>query len=486
MSRKKDLEEYSEEYNEEYAEEYSEEYTEEDAQEEMEYEQEDEEAEYLDEKSERRVYRRKRRIRNQIISYIVMIAVIIGLGYAGYKGSGIIRKHFAKNKAEVTQQQEPEEEPQEVVEIPAPEEEEPEQVEEVQVNPADEVARYYIEKMTTEEKVAGLFFVTPESMMDGVSQAVLAGGKTQEALDKYAVGGIIYFDKNIQDAQQITDMIAGTRDMSHYPLFFGVDEEGGSVSRVAGSIDSIANVGNPSELGATYQATDAYNAYINIAGYLNSLGFNVDFAPVADIYDGNNKMFEKRSFGTDPDTVSAYTYQAIYGLQDAGISAVAKHFPGHGRCDADSHNGRTTLDVPLEEIIGYDALPFQNAIAAKVDFVMVGHISLPQVIGDYTPASMSSAIVTDVLRAQLGYDGIIITDAMNMGAITTYYGSAEAAIAAIKAGCDMILMPEDFKAAYQGVLEAVNNGEIPMERIEESLMRIYRVKCKGMTIADVQ
>ncbi|MCM1536964.1 MAG: beta-N-acetylhexosaminidase [bacterium] len=437
---------------------------------------------YSEERSAKRVVRRKRRIRNQIIAYIVLLLIVAGLACgAVFVGKQLVRLIDSRQPDEPVEEDVP---PTEVIAVNSPTVT-PEPEPEPEVNPVDEVARYYIDQMTTEEKVAGLFFVTPESMMENVSQAVRAGAKTQEALGRYAVGGIIYFGSNIQSADQITEMLAGTQEMSKYPLFLGVDEEGGSVSRVADALSEVDNVGSARELGAAGDGGEVYIAYSGIGQYLTKYGFNVDFAPVADIYDGENSMFAERSFGTDADTVAMLVSQAVMGLQDNGISACVKHFPGHGSADADSHDGRATNEMTENNLMETEVVPFRMALEANPDFVMVSHISVPGITWDYTPASMSSDIVTRILRMQLGYEGIIITDAMDMGAVTTYYTSAQAAVDAINAGCDMILKPDNFKEAYQGVLDAVNNGEISIERIEESLMRIYRVKCAGMTIADV-
>lgn len=437
---------------------------------------------YSEERSARRVVRRKRRIRNQIIAYIVMLMLVAGLICgATFAGKQLIRFIDARRSTVPVEEDVP---PQEVIEVNSPSLT-PEPEPEPEVNPVDEVARYYIAQMTTEEKVAGLFFVTPESMMENVTQAVRAGAKTQEALDQYAVGGLIYFSHNIQSGDQITEMLEGTQEMSKYPLFFGVDEEGGNVSRVAESLSGVENVGSARELGAAGDGGQVYIAYAEIGRYLTEYGFNVDFAPVADIYDGENSMFADRSFGTQVETVSILVSQAVMGLQDNGVSACVKHFPGHGSTDADSHNGRATNDMTRDNLMATEIVPFQMALEADPDFVMVSHVSLPGITWDYTPSSMSTDVVTGILRRELGYDGIIITDAMDMGAITTYYTSAQAAVDAINAGCDMILKPDNFKEAYQGVLDAVNNGEISIARIEESLMRIYRVKCAGMTLADV-
>lgn len=443
---------------------------------------EDAEDQNIDEKSARRIARRKRRIRNQIIAYIVMLVFMVGLIWgAVFGGKQLIKYVDSRKSPEPVQEDNPPDDP--IVVGPPEPTLEPEPTPEV--NPVDEVARYYIDQMTLEEKVAGLFFVTPESMMEGISQATVAGAKTREALDKYAVGGIIYFKKNIQSKDQLTKLLAGTAEMSRYPLFLGVDEEGGSVARVADALSDVNNTGNASKIGASGDTTQAYNAYYEIGSYLTRLGFNVDFAPVADLYDGKNAMFKDRSFGTDADVVKTFVYQAVCGLQDNGVSACLKHFPGHGRTSADSHNGMAVSGATEEELLDYDIIPFEMALSANPDFVMMGHISLPNVLGDNTPASMSSDIVTGILRDKLGYDGIVITDALNMSAVSDYYTSAEAAVNVIRAGCDMILMPDDFKEAYQGVIDAVGRGEISVERIEESLLRIYRVKCAGMTLSDL-
>ncbi len=339
---------------------------------------------------------------------------------------------------------------------------------------AEERAREYISQMSLEEKVAGLFFVNPEVIGEGIS----VGGDTEAILNRYAVGGVIYFENNIGTEAQLTQMLAQTREYSKYPVFLAVDEEGGRVARVAQSFDSVENTGSASELGKKGDPKAAYRAYGEIGTYLGRYGFDVDFAPVADIYNESNSMFEQRSFGKDARSVADYVFQAVKGLEDKGVSACAKHFPGHGSTEGDSHTGLAVSRLTEQELLDRELLPFKSAISAGTDFIMMGHISLPNVLGNDTPATLSPEIVTGLLREKLGYNGIIITDAMRMSAVTRMYGASEAAVMAVRAGCDMVLMPEDFEAAYNGVLDAVKSGEIPQERIEESLMRIYRVKCR--------
>ncbi len=213
-------------------------------------------------------------------------------------------------------------------------------------------------------------------------------------------------------------------------------------------------------------------------------GFNVDFAPVADVLTNvDNTVIGNRAFSSDAGVAAQMVSRAVTGLQETGVSACLKHFPGHGDTAGDSHTGAAQTDRTKEEMEAEEFLPFQSGIEAGVDMIMVGHITAPNLTdGDSLPASISEKIITGVLRNELGYHGIIITDAMNMGAITEYYKSDVAAIMALKAGADMVLMPENFEEAYQGVLDAVVDGTVSEERINDSLRRIYRVKLKSRVL----
>ena len=209
---------------------------------------------------------------------------------------------------------------------------------------------------------------------------------------------------------------------------------------------------------------------------MEELNFNVDFAPVADVVSAENAVIGNLSFGSDPNVVGTMVAAEVQGLQESGVSACLKHFPGIGDTTTDTHDEKTVSEKTLEDMQQTDLPAFQSGIDAGADFVMVSHMSLPNVVGDDTPCSLSGAVISDLLRNQLGYNGIVITDALDMSAITDSYSSAEAAVKAIEAGADMLLMPENFEEAYQGVLDAVQNGTISEDRINESLKRIYRVK----------
>ena len=416
----------------------------------------------------------KRRVRNQMISYIVLAVILIGVAAGSVIGvQKILKMLNDKKQAEELQKQlqelsENEEEPA-VIEAPD------EQTEPVaETDYLEEIVNSIITEMPLEDKVAGLFFITPEALTD-TDVVVRAGDTTREKIREHAVGGLIYFSQNIKDAEQLSEMLQNTKDWSNYPIFLAVDEEGGSVSRVA-KAGLADDVGPMSEIGASGDAALAREAGAAIGTYLSGFGFNLDFAPVADVITDGNTVIGNRSFGTDVNLVSPMVAAMVEGLQDNGVSACLKHFPGLGDTTEDTHEGLAASEKTLDEFTAQDFPVYQAGIGAGVDFIMVSHLSAPNVVGDNTPASLSTMMINDILRGQLGYQGVVITDAMNMTAITDYYTSEQAAVMALQAGADMILMPEDFKAAYQGVLDAVNNGTLTEERIDESLRRIYRIK----------
>lgn len=338
-----------------------------------------------------------------------------------------------------------------------------------------------LEELTLQEKIAQMFMITPDALT-GVQGTWNPGEVTETAYKERPVGGLIMMENNLVSQDQIktwNDTITGfSKEVVGVEPFLSVDEEGGTVARIAGNAAlGIENVGNMSEIGASGDSQKAYDAGETIGTYLKELGFNMDFAPMADVWTNQeNTVAQYRAFGSDPETVSEMVSEAIKGLHSQGIYTVAKHFPGHGGTSGDSHEGTVYLNSTKEELESCEFLPFQAAIDADTEFVMVGHISLPNILEDDTPASLSEEVVTEMLRNDLGFDGIVITDAMNMGAITNNYTSAEAAVQAVQAGVDMILMPQDFEDAYQGILSAVNSGTISEDRIDESVRRILEVK----------
>lgn len=338
-----------------------------------------------------------------------------------------------------------------------------------------------VDSMSLEEKVAQLFLVQPEAIVD-IGTATAAGDATKQAINKTPVGGFVYFSDNLQSEQQVQDMLRHVNQYSEdrigLPAFLSVDEEGGTVARVAstGRFD-VTDVGDMAKIGASGDVQQARQAGETIGSYLSELGFNLDFAPDADVLTNpDNTVVKKRSFGSDPRVVSDMSLAVAQGLAQHQVYSVYKHFPGHGATAGDTHQGYAYTDKTLDELKQSELIPFENAIQNNAAFIMAAHISAPRVTGDDTPASLSKTMITDILRGQMGYDGIVVTDAMNMGAVTEQYTSAQAAVKALQAGADLVLMPEDFQEAYQGVLDAVKDGTLTEQRINESVTRIVKVK----------
>ncbi|MBS6194597.1 MAG: glycoside hydrolase family 3 protein [Clostridiales bacterium] len=339
-----------------------------------------------------------------------------------------------------------------------------------------------LSKLTLEEKIAQMFFVTPEALT-GVGSVTAAGETTRNALNRYPVGGIVYFSNNIVSEEQFSEMVLKIQSYSMerigLPLFIGVDEEGGTVYRITRrGFPNVPDIPDMLSIGKTGDTQKAYETGTQIGKYLERFQVNVDFAPVADVYTNeNNTVIGTRSFGQDANLVAAMVEQEVIGLQEQNIAAVLKHFPGHGDTSQDSHSGMASSSKTLDELRSCEWIPFRSGIDAGASFVMVGHISYPNILESDIPASISYTMTTEILRQELGFEGIIITDAMNMGAIANRYDSADAAVRAVQAGVDIILMPNDFQAAYEGLLNAVREGIVEESRIDDSVRRILEAKC---------
>lgn len=345
------------------------------------------------------------------------------------------------------------------------------------VDPTTERALEILSGMSLRERVYQLFIVRPEQITGSSTKITEAGSDFEEGLEEYPVGGIAIFAENIIDREQTIEMISDMQSYSNLGLFIAVDEEGGTVARI-GNNSAMGTTSFPSmkTIGNTGDTDEAYNVGYTIGTEIMELGFNLDFAPVADV-DSNpdNTVIGNRAFSTDADIAAEMVAATVEGFKDSGILCTLKHFPGHGDTATDSHLGYTELDKSIEELWETEFVPFVSGIEAGADLMMVGHISVPQVTGDDTPASLSATMIS-ILRDDLGFTGLIITDSMQMEAITDRYSSSEAAVLAIEAGVDIILMPENLEEAANGIIEAVESGEISEERIAESVLRILETK----------
>ncbi len=422
----------------------------------------------------RRFVAQRRRQKNSpmVIISVVLVLVMLFVFFAGYfTGSLITKKSFEKpnEAADVTASESPQ-----ATQPPTTE------------NPASSTATTIdalVQEMTLSDMVYQMMFVTPEAITK-IGTAVAAGETTRQAIEKYPVGGIVYFSKNFENRDQTIQMISNTQSYSKIPVFISVDEEGGRVSRL-GSNSAMGTTKHPpmKQIGDSKDTKKAYDVGKTLATELKALGFNVDFAPDADVLiNASNTEIGDRSFGSDPALVSSMVESAVKGMQENGLSATLKHFPGHGSTQVDSHTGYSASTRTLEELRQAEFLPFKSGIAAGADFVMVSHMTLVNAVTEKVPACISKEVITDMLIEELDYQGIVITDSFSMGAITQNYSAKDAAIRAVKAGVDMILMPADLEATHAAIVSAVESGEISQGRIEQSVRKILALKLKKQMI----
>lgn len=347
-----------------------------------------------------------------------------------------------------------------------------------------------LKQMSLREKIGQLFIVRPDALENSLTLEQIndyhkygvtaCSDAMRGMLREYPVGGVAVFGKNLSGPQQLTALLADLQAGSGVPLFAAVDEEGGRIARIANSeYFETVRYESMEAVGGTGDPQNAYAAGEAIASYLLPYGFNLDFAPVADVNSNpDNIVIGDRSFGSDPMLVARMVSAAVHGFQDAGIIACIKHFPGHGDTAADTHEGFVAVTKTWEQLEETELIPFAAGIEAGTGMVMVAHITMENVSSDGLPASLSAEMIDGRLRGTLGYDGVVIVDAMSMGAIANIYTSAQAAVLVIQAGADIVLMPYSLPEAFDALVAAVGSGEISEERIDESVLRILTLKEK--------
>ena len=348
-----------------------------------------------------------------------------------------------------------------------------------------------IKRMTLEEKV-GQLFVTyaygrtadttdPADVAHNQQELGVANGKA--LIEKYHLGGVIYFawSNNVANPEQIAGLSNGlqrvaTSQPSGIPLLISTDQEHGVVTRVGPPATQLP--GNMA-LGAGRSVPNAYDAAQISGKELRAIGINQDFAPVADVnVNAQNPVIGVRSFGSDPSLVSDMVSASVDGYQSANVAATAKHFPGHGDTATDSHYGVPIINHSRAEWDRIDAPPFRAAISRGIDTIMTAHIVVPALDPSGTPATLSKPIITDILRGEMGYDGVVITDALTMQGVRDGFGDDRIPVLALKAGVDQLLMPAPGKLdiAYNAVLSAVRSGELTEDRIDQSVHRVLQLK----------
>lgn len=329
----------------------------------------------------------------------------------------------------------------------------------------DEKVEYRMKHMTLDEKIAQMLVVyytsdTVDSNLESILQEVKPGG-------------FILMKENITTYDQTKKFVDDVTKDSEIPMIISIDQEGGTVQRLKGISDvEVTNIPDMYDLGATGNLNLAYQVGKVMAEELRTIGVNVVYAPVLDVYSNElNTVIGKRSFSSDPQVVTDMASELAKGLEENGVIATYKHFPGHGDTEVDSHVDLPVVQKTYDELLNLELIPFQNAISSGAKMMMIGHIAVPEITGDNTPASLSKAIVTDTLKGKLGYQGLVITDALNMGALTKNYSKEEIYTQAIDAGVDLILMPSGSKQAIEFIRKNISE-----ERINESVEKILKFK----------
>lgn len=330
-----------------------------------------------------------------------------------------------------------------------------------------------IDNMTVEEKIAQMFII---SYRKGEMDAKL------EELLNLQPGGFILFQENFTTYEKTIELIERIEKTAKISMFLSIDQEGGRVQRLKNLEDIYATeIPSMLELGKTSDESLGEKVGKVLAEELRVFGINMDFAPVIDIVtDEKNQVIGNRSFGTDYNTVSKMGLAVAKGLENNGVIPVYKHFPGHGSTITDSHYYLPVIPKTKEELFETDLIPFQQAIQNQAEIIMVGHLAVPSITKNEIPATLSRTLVTDLLKNEMGYQGLVVSDALNMGALTKHYTEKEIYEQAIDAGVDLLLMPIDFKRAISYVKESIDEGKISLEQIHTSLEKILTLKAKKL------
>ena len=353
-------------------------------------------------------------------------------------------------------------------------------------HPADNVEQQ-LQQMTLREKVGQMFYVRPEVLDTTIHwtaysdleplQLQQVNDRMTALSERYPVGGVILYAWNIDNESQLSGFISQIRNLNGSPLLC-IDEEGGRVARIANHPNfDVKKYESMEAIGATGNPANAYECANTIGTYLRYYGFDVDFAPVADVNTNpDNVVIGKRAFSDNPAVAAPMVTNYLQGLKDAGVTGCIKHFPGHGDTTADTHYGYAQSMKTWAEMLQCEMVTFRAGIAWGCQLIMTAHIAAPNVTGSDVPSTMSPVILQDKLRGELGYRNIIVTDAISMGAITNQYTTAQAAVGSILAGSDIVLDPRNYVEAFDAVMAAVADGTITEQRINQSVRRVLNLK----------
>lgn len=343
------------------------------------------------------------------------------------------------------------------------------------------MAKDITKDMSLKQKIGQLFMVSVYSLdSSGSKSQTKVTSAMKKTIKKYPVGGILLFSKNVESEKQIKQLTQDLQNASHVPLFIAADEEGGTVSRIASKLpNAVTQYPQAREIGETYTDQQIAKMGKEQSKQLKALGINMNLAPVADVLSNeDNTEIGNRSFGSDAKEVASIVKTLVKSMQKQQISATLKHFPGSGDALGDTHRGAVETKQTIQELRKKEFLPFESGMDADADAVMVSHLILTNVTDEKEPCSLSERVISDILRDEMEYDGLILTDAMNMNSITDNYSSGEAAVKAVKAGVNIVVMPEDLGQAYKAVKNAVKNGRIKESVVDKAVRRIIYTKLK--------
>lgn len=340
---------------------------------------------------------------------------------------------------------------------------------------SEEKAEYVLNKMTLDEKIAQMLVIyyTEDNYDDTL----------QKTIKEVKPGGFILMNDNITTYDKTLELVVNMQKDSDIPMIISIDQEGGNVQRLQNISDKeVAYIPSMYYVGKMNDSKLAYELGKIMAKQLRTIGVNLNFAPVVDINNNpNNEVIGKRSFGNKPSVVINMALGVKKGLEENKVNTCIKHFPGHGDTVVDSHYFLPIINKSYDELESLELIPYKNAIENNAKMIMVGHIALPKITGDETPASLSKVIITDILKTKLGYNGLVITDALNMGALTNNYTTKEIYIKAINAGVDLLLMPNGSRTAIKEIKEGLNEGKITIKQIDDAVKKILIYKYENIT-----
>lgn len=446
--------------------------------------------------SGRREYRHKRRITNQILCWVGLVVMICVLGVAAYIVADNVGKMLEKKpvaaqepdntvvSADSVSEDNAGEEESMVITAPEPideivEETAPEEPEEPEEDP--EIAAL-LDGMSLEQKIDGLFLVSPEAIT-GVATATMAGDGTREAISQFAIGGMVYTAKNVVASDQFRELVATTKDMYHEvynrDMLVFIDEEG-KYSAIAGKAEEADPQPSAKELAETGNRENVTESYEIIAEYLIGFGIDGDLAPQAAVLTAENSFLGERVFSDDADIAASMTAAAVEGLKNGGVLSCLAAFPGEGGAVSDPDNAAISTDKSTEELAECEYKPFISGIEAGADMIMVSNIVASNAGSGDASCTLSEEIVTNLIRNELGFEGVVISAPLDQVACTSSATPGAAALKAFIAGADMIYVRSTiaFNEARTALLGAVEDGTISEELVDTALKRIYTMKLK--------